>query len=440
MDQRQMTRRTLGKGAAGLAIGSALATRGGFARPGAAQEDAVYTLTEPTVADTGATEATEIFNEQNPDQPPVEMEAVTTGWDAKVLPQIQNGDLRWSGNGYIPYFEQYKWIKAGMIAPLEPTLAESTIPWASQQENLYFTQRIYEGLLLDGVQYYLPMKVNVHMAGWRQDYLEAAGYDTLPGTWAEIDEMLPKIKEAMAEEVVIPFSIQRDMWRAVGTTFATFIEQPLDEQGVFKIQSPEWFEMIGMFKRWIDAGLARFDANDIAVDAWQKGKFALSLTSHSWVRLGRQVWGPEKVKGGVPPQASAEAPARTWAHIDSGCVFTGAPNPQVATDWLLSIYGPEGEAAETWWRGTLQFSGSPVYQSMIDELVIPNEEIEEIEQVLGLLPESQVANVAQANGFNICQLLVAPYLDRYFGGELSAEEAMSQLRAEIDAELAKQQG
>jgi ABC-type glycerol-3-phosphate transport system substrate-binding protein len=304
---------------------------------------------------------------------------------------------------------------------------------------MYFTPRIYDGLLLDGVQYFLPMKVNVHMAGWRQDYLEAAGYETMPATWDEVDAMLPKIKEAMAAEEVIPFSISRDLWRAIGTTSSTFLAEPLDEQGVFKIESPEWMDMIGLFKKWIDEGNARFDVNDVSTDGWQKGQYAMSLGSHSWVRLGRQVWGPELVRGGTPPQANAEAPKRTWAHIDSACVFNAAPNPQEATDWALAVFGPEGAPAEAWWSGTLQFSGSPVHQSFIDSLVTPNTEIAEVGEVLALLPDSPIVMVAQANGFNICQLLMPEFLDRYFSGELSAEDAMAQLRTAINDELAKQE-
>jgi len=282
------------------------------------------------------------------------------------------------------------------------------------------------------------MKANVHLAGYRLDYVQAAGYDSLPKTWDEIDKMLPKMKAALAKDQVIPFSLQRELFRCVGTTFSTFIEKPLDAQGVFQFETPEWFDMIGMFKKWIDAGLARFDAPADATDAWQKGKFGMSLGSHSWVRLGRQVWGPDKVKGSNPPQANASAPARTWCHVDSGCVFVNAPYPQQATDFLLSIYGPEGKPAEAWWKGTLSFSGSPVFQSMIDKYVKGSQEYKEIYDVLGILPNSQIVTVAQANGYAICQQRMPGYLDRYFSGELSAKDAMAKLRVEVNGDLAKQ--
>ena len=44
----------------------------------------------------------------------------------------------------------------------------------------------------------------------------------------------------------------------------------------------------------------------------------------------------------------------------------------------------------------------------------------------------------QANGYNITQLKLPPYLDRIFSGELSVKEGSTKARDEIDAELAKQ--
>ena len=75
---------------------------------------------------------------------------------------------------------------------------------------------------------------------------------------------------------------------------------------------------------------------------------------------------------------------------------------------------------------------------MIDKFVTPNPQLQEIGDVLALLPNSTIANVAQANGFGIAQLKLAPWLDRYFKGELPAKEAMTKFRAEVDDEFAKQ--
>ena len=399
----------------------------------------VYTLVDKTWYDLAMAEATKLYNEQiKSTGTEIVLEETAQGWDTKVLAQIRDKNLRWSGHGYTAFFDSFKYIKSGLAQPIDDYIKASKVPWAAKQKEAYFTPRIYEALIFEGKQYYIPMKANVHLAGWRQDYLEKAGYDTLPKTWDEVDKMLPKMKTALEKEEVIPFAIQRELFRAVGTTFTTFIQEPIDEQGVLKFESPEWFQMMEMFKKWIDGGLARFDATADSYDAWQKGKFALSLGSHSWVRVGRQAQGNDKIKGGRPPKANASATDRTWVHIDSAFVFPGAPNPQEAVDWMLTILGPEGAPAETWWTKVVTFSGQPVFQSMIDKALKGNKSLEEVDDVIQLVPNSQVINIPVAGAYATMEAKMLPYLDRFFKGEMGIKEAMAATRKEFNEEMAKQ--
>lgn len=421
-------------------IGGSTPAAGGGGTTGGSSST-VYTLVDKTWVDVGMGEATKKYNATNPGGPQITLEEVAEGWETKVLAQVREKNLRWSGHGYAAFFDQYRYIKAGLVQPLDEYLAASKVPWAQKQKESYFTPRIYDAQLFEGKQYFLPMKANVHLAGWRQDYLEAAGYNTMPKTWDEVDQMLPKLKAALSKDQVTPFAIQRDIFRCIGTTFATFIEKPFDDQGVLKFESPEWFQVMELFKKWMTAGLARFDSNTDSIDIWQKGKVAMSLGSHSWVRLGRQVWGPDKVKGGVPPQANASAPLRTWTHIDGAFVFPNAPNGQAATDWLLSILGPEGDPAEAWWKGVVTFSGQPVHQGMVDKAIKDKPELSEVYEVVEkALPNSQVITIPVAGAYNITASKMLPWLDRYFAGELPIKEAMAKTRAEVNEELAKQKG
>jgi ABC-type glycerol-3-phosphate transport system substrate-binding protein len=173
-------------------------------------------------------------------------------------------------------------------------------------------------------------------------------------------------------------------------------------------------------------------------EAWQKGKFAFSLGSHSQVRLGRQVWGSAKVSGAPPPQPNASQPPRTWIHIDSGFVFPDAPNPQLATDWLLAILGPEGASAERWWKGVVTFSGQPVHQSMIDKALKDNKDLAEVYQIMQLVPNSQIITLPVAGAYAIVQAKMWPHLDRFFKGEVDLKQAMAATRKEVNEELAKQ--
>jgi ABC-type glycerol-3-phosphate transport system substrate-binding protein len=399
----------------------------------------VYTMVDKVWADVGMLEATKVYNEAiKASGTEIVLEETAQGWDTKVLAQIKDKQLRWSGHGYSPFFDSHKNIKAGLVEPLDDYLKASKVPWASKQKEVYFSARVYDALLWEGKQYYIPMKANVHLAGWRQDYVEKAGYDTLPKTWDETEKMFIKMKEVLAKDEVTPLAIQRDLYRTIGTTFTTFIENPLDDNGTLKFESPEWIAVLEMFKKWTDQGLAMWDTGNTATDAWQKGKLAMNLTSHSWVRLGRQAQGNEKVKGGRPPKANASAPDRTWVHIDSGFVFPGAPNPQETVDWLLTILGPEGAPAETWWKGVTTFSGQPAHQPMIEKVLKTNPLLTEVYDIMGAVPNSMVINLNAAGNFLLMQTKMLPHLDRMFKGEVSAKEAMAATRKEFDAEVAKQ--
>jgi hypothetical protein len=405
-------------------------------KPGAPSQ--IFTMVDKTWYDLGMKTATDTFNKEQAALGNVTLEEVAQGWDAKVLQQIRDNNLRWSGHGYAPFFDSHKYIKSGLAQPIDDYLKSSKIAWGAKQKDAYFTQRIYDALLLDGKQYYIPMKANVHLVGYRADHVQMAGYDGFPKTWDEVDKMVMKLKPLLEKEQAVPVGISRDIFRTLGTSFTTLIEKPFDDEGVLKLDSPEWIQLIEMYKKWVDAGAARIDNQTEQTDAWQKGKFTFSLGSHSQVRLGRQVWGPEKVKGANPPQPNTTQAPRTWIHIDSGFVFPNAPNPQLATDWLLSILGPDGAPAEAWWKGVVKFSGQPVHQTMLDKALKDDKELTEVNEVMKLVPNSQIITLPVAGAYAIVQAKIWPHLDRFFKGEMNAKDSMAAVRKDVNEELAKQ--
>jgi ABC-type glycerol-3-phosphate transport system substrate-binding protein len=414
------------------------ATTAPAAKPAAGAGTKVYILVDKVWADLGMTDAAKLWNEANKGGAEIVVEETAQGWDTKVLAQIKDKQLRWSGHGYAAFFDSYKYIKQGLAAPIDDYVKSSKVAWGAKMKESFFTPRIYDALTLEGKLYYIPMKANAHLAGWRQDYLEKAGYKELPKTWDEFEKMLVAMKSALAAEQVTPFGIQRELFRAVGTTFTTFIEKPVDDQGMIKFESPEFIAVIEMFAKWIKQGLARWDSTGDSYDAWQKGKIAISLGSHSWVRVGRNAVGKEKVNGGRPPKANASAPDRTWVHIDSAFVFPGAPYPQEAVDWMLATLGPEGAPAEAWWKKVVSFSGQPVHQSMVDKALKDNPDLKEVYDIVQIIGNSQIISLPTAGVYQIMEAKMLPYLDKVFKGEMTAKEAMAATRKEVDAELAKQ--
>jgi ABC-type glycerol-3-phosphate transport system substrate-binding protein len=411
------------------------ATPAAAAKPGAAPKE-IFTMVDKTWSDLGMKAATEQFNkEHGPTLGTVVLEETAQGWDTKVLQQIRDNNLRWSGHGYAPFFDSHKYIKGGLVAPIDDYLKSSKIAWGQKQQDAYFTKRIYDALLLDGKQYYIPMKANVHLVGYRQDVVQSAGYEVFPKTWDEVDKMIAKLKPELEKQDMVAMGISRDMFRTLGTAFTTFIEKPFDDDGVLKFESPEWFQWMELVKKWQDMKMVRVDGPEHS-DAWQKGKFVFSLGSHSQVRLGRGVHGP-KVNGAPPPQPNTTQPPRTWIHIDSGFVFPNAPNPQLATDWLLSILGPDGAPAEAWWKTVVTFSGQPVHQPMVEKALKDNQSLKEVWEIMQLVPNSQIITLPVAGAYAIVQAKIWPHIDNYLAGKGSLKDEMAATRKEVNEELAK---
>ncbi len=445
----QISRRNFLKGAAsaagvvaagGLLSGCAVPVAApGAAAPAAATTD-VFTMTFGAFADMGQRDATALFNDQIRDSGyrVVLEEVVENAWEPKAVSMVQEGNMRWSASGIANAGNQWNYIQMGIIQPLDDLLATSTIPWAQSVQDEYIAPNIYEATIFDGKVHYIPMKLNIHLMGYRHDYLQRIGLDAMPDTWDEFENVLAELKTALEPDGVVPIAVRKEVFRTLGTAFTTFVENPYDENNMLRIDSEEWLATIAMFKGWFDKGYTDLQLLQDPMPDWQLGKVAIGIDSHSWIRIGRSIWGSENVKGTVPPQLDGSQPKRTWVHLDSGFVFTGAPNSQEGLDWLLSILGPEGAPADRHWAGTLTFSGMPVHKGQYERLIAENTNYPELVSAYESLPNSTLQPMAAGRYYPIIQAKIWPHLERYWGGEISGEEAMQNTMAEVQAELDKQ--
>lgn len=380
------------------------------------------------------------FNQENPELGEMTVEETAQGWETKVLAQIKDKQMRWSASGYVEFGWTYNFIKNGMARPIDDFVKASKFAWGKQQKEMYLNKGVWDAIAFEGKQYYIPMKLNVHVVGYRSDWLNAAGYGTFPKTWDEVDQMIPKLKPVVEKEKAVAVGISSsNIFRTLGTSFTTVIDKPFDEEGMMKIESPEWIQIIELYKKWKDMGMARLDGPEHG-DVWQKGGFAFSLGSHSLVRLGRQVWGSAKVNGARPPQATAaqaQSAPRTWIHVDSAMLFNEGPHAQHAVDWMLSVFGPEGNPATRWWTGVVNFSGQPSTQVMVDKALKDNAGLKEVYDVMQLVPNSFIMTVATSGTYSIIESKIWPHLHKFFNGEVKAKEAMAAATKDIRDELAK---
>ena len=399
----------------------------------------IYTLIPAFFMEMGMAAATDLYNEQiAADGKRIVVEETPDGWETKALAMVRENDIRWSASGYSQFDHQWRHIQQGLAQPIDDLLQSSTIPWARDHQNSFLYSSIYETTRYQGKTYFIPMKLNIFMTGYHQEHLEAAGYEALPETWDEFEVMLGKIKETLAEEDVMPLAVRKDIFRTLGIVFTTFVENPYDENAMLKIDSEEFRECVKMFKRWFDLGYTNLELMQDPMPDWQKGKVAVGFDSHSWIRIGRSVWGDDKIRGALPPKTDARNPWRTWIHVDSSFVFTGAPHPQEGLDWLLSILGPEGAPADRHWSGTLTLSGMPVHQNQYERLLVNGDASPELVASYEAVPTSTMVPMEAGRYIPIINTKLIPWLERYWGGEVDLEVAMQNSLDEIEQEVEKQ--
>lgn len=446
-----ISRRHFLKGAAGLAAGSALlaacapgapgapASQSEGAAPAAGGNTDVYITTFAAFSDMGQRDATALFNEDaNARGVNYILEDNPEGWETKGLAMIREKNVRWSASGIANAGLQWNYIQQGLVQPIDELLQTSSLPWAQNLDDEYLYPNIKEATIFDGKTYYVPMKLNIHLMGYRQDYLEQAGYDAIPETWDEFEVLLDRLMSTLGDQNVVPFAIRKEVFRTLGTTFTTFVDNPYDDKNMLRIDSDEWLQVIKMYKRWFDAGFTNLQLMQDPLPDWQKGAVAIGIDSHSWIRLGRSTLGAEKVMGTVPPRANAADPKRTWVHLDSGFVLAEAPHPQEGLDWLLAVLGPEGAPADRYWSGTLTFSGMPVHKQQYEKLIANNTELPELAAAYEAVPNSVLQPMEAGRYYPIIQAKIWPWLERYWGGEIEAETAMENTIQEVEEELAKQ--
>jgi hypothetical protein len=249
--------------------------------------------------------------------------------------------------------------------------------------------------------------------------------------------MLERMKDALEPDVAL-LAVRTDIFRTLGIIFATFVEDPFDDDYMLKIGSEEFLTCIKMIRGWFDKGYTNVALMQDPITDWQKGKVAIGFDSHSWIRLGRSVWGNDVIQGSLPPKTDANNPLRTWIHVDSSFVFNNALYPQDAADWLLAMFGPEGEPADTHWAGTMTFSGMPVHQNQYDRLFVQNEASPELKKSYEAVPGSRIVPMQAGKYLPIINAKLMPWMQRYWGGEVEAEAAIQNSLDEIEQEVAKQ--
>jgi hypothetical protein len=382
--------------------------------------------------------ATAQFNNANEGQIYVTVDKEPDGWVTKVIQQVRDKKVIWSSYTVDSFFNLYQRIATGMVQPLDDYIAASKVPWAKTWEGNLVNKVIKDAGTYKGKFYIFPTKLNMCMVDYNVAMVQGVGYQTVPETWDEIRTMLSKIKQKYGGDNVTPTSINLDLWRAVGGIYCTFTGKPYNSDAMVDIDSTEWLDALDLMKSFYTDKLAdpALLGSPDEQTVWQKGKMAVQFNYPSWLHLAVAAWGANSYNAANMPRPKASDPQRTWMHVDGTYLFANAPYPQETVDWILTILGPQGPAADSYVAGELSRSGSPIYKNYVESKLVKGST--DVPWLYGTYKMAENSVAAPLSPLHyLLDLKNKKYLPPFFRGELTAKDALAKIKAEVNAEKDK---
>jgi len=307
------------------------------------------------------------FNEMNPGTR-VEIQTTSEGWDTKVMAQIQEDSLEWSGAGIASSASSSlpRWILSGMVQPMDELLDVSTVEGAGQMlDDMIPTLRAAS--THDGKFWGIPYSFENISFNWRTDYFDAVGATEAPKTFGEWLDLSRELKAWGDDEQIFAASFIPDLDASVGTLIYASMAEPFDENMLLKWDSEEAIAALTFYKQMVDEGLTPPNGFDGYRDAYLAGKVA-SLQAQS----SRGVWG--QLAFGTDTVITSQVPTLDADTVSAGTPFWGncvsvlnkAPHAQEALDYFVYTMGPQN----TEFQKTVITTGkTPVYESAYEQII-----------------------------------------------------------------------
>jgi hypothetical protein len=414
------------------------ATAAPAAAPAAATAASIRVLTAEFFYETMVLPATAIFNDAQQGRAFVKVEKAPEGWVTKVASMVKDKNVLWSAYAVDSFFNLYQRAKSGIAQPLDDYIRASSVPYAKTFKEQYIAPTVYEAGVLDGKFYHMPTKLNITIVPHNVTMLQGVGYDAIPETWDEVRVMLRKIKEKYAKDDVIPTAINLDLWRAVGGIYATFTANPYNKEGMVDLDSDAWFNALDLMKSFYTDKLAEpaLLGSPDEQTTWQKAKLAVVWNYPSWLHLAQTAWGRQTYNAGLMPRPAKSDPQRSWVHIDGTYLIANAPHAQETVDWMLTVLGPEGEAADTFARGTISRSGSPMYKGHVESKIVKgNPDYPWLYDTYKVMANSTAAPLSPLHF--LVDAKGKKHLPAFFKGEITAKEATAKMKQEVEQDKGK---
>lgn len=378
------------------------------------------------------------FSELNPE---VDLQIQTTfdGWETKVLAQINDGTLEWSGAGIASSASSSlpRWILTKLVQPLDDMLGGSNVDGAGQMLDdmlpILRNASTYEG------QFYgIPYSFENISFNWRTDYFEAVGVTEAPTTWDEWLDVARALKEWGAEERIYPTSFIADLDASVGTLIYGSTTEPFDENMMLKWESPEAIEALTFYRQMVlEEELTPPHGFDGWLDAYYAGKVASVQAQSSRGVWGQLAFGTDKVTTSpVPVRTPENSGTPFWGNCVG--VLNMAPFPQEALDYFVYTMGPQNVGFQ---KTVIRTGKTPVYQSIYDSVIDGDPQFRTYSWMNDMRAQVDRSVIRPFNNyFSIQDSAYRKYVVQMVeaGSTMTPEECAKLIMEESAAEIAKQ--
>lgn len=278
------------------------------------------------------------------EHPGVRVELQQIPWTAaheKLLTAHVGGstpDVAQLGNTWVPEF-----AALDALAPLDGRVRGSaTVPPSSYFPGIWDTN------VVDGVLYGIPWYVDTRVLFYRSDLLKAAGYDSIPSTWAGWTEAMKAMKARMGPRQ-FPILLPTNEW-TYPVVFGLQAGSPLLRAGgrYGGFRDLRFREAFGFYMSLFRQGLAPAMANTQISNLYQefeRGNIAMYITG-PW-NIGEFTHRlPPEMEGrwATAPLPGPDGPGLSLAGGASLVVFRRAQQPELAWALVEFLSRPDRQA------------------------------------------------------------------------------------------------
>ena len=440
----KLSRRSFLKMAAVAGAGTALAAcvapvaAPGAAGPGATGKTVRILMPSWATGEIPYDTAAREFSELNPG---VDLQIQTTfdGWETKVLAQINDGTLEWSGAGIASSASSSlpRWILTGLVQPVDDMLAGSAVEGAGQLlEDMLPILR--NASTYEGKFYGIPYSFENISFNWRTDYFAAVGATAAPTDldgWLEIARAL---KEWGAAEKIYPTSFIPDLDASVGTLIYGSTLEPFDDELLLKWESPEAIDALAFYRQIVlEEELTPPHGFDGWLDAYYAGKVASVMAQSSRGVWGQLAFGTEKVTTSpVPTRVPENAGTPFWGNCVG--ILNKAPYAQEALDYFVYTMGPQNTNFQ---KSVIRTGKTPVYESAYTGIINADPQFGTYAWMNDMRAQVDRSVIRPFNNyFSIQDAAYAKYVVQLVepGSTMTPEECAKLILEDSKAEIAKQ--